>query len=90
MGVKTLQLFSNYKYNMINKFFNDATVFFLLLGCTTANFGLFSMGQPHLPNFNHCIIHFRHEGHLIGFEPEPSSSITSLQPTRPHVITLKN
>ena len=29
MGVKKLQLFFNYKYNMINKFFNDATVFFL-------------------------------------------------------------
>ena len=28
MGVKTLHLFSNNKYNMINKFFNDATVFF--------------------------------------------------------------
>ena len=28
MGVKTLQLFSNYKYNMINDFVNDATVFF--------------------------------------------------------------
>ena len=28
MGVKKLQLFFNYKYNVISKFFNDATVFF--------------------------------------------------------------
>ena len=31
MGVKKLQLFFNYKYNMINKFFNDVTVFFLTI-----------------------------------------------------------
>ena len=28
MGVKTLQLFSNYKYNIINKFSNDPKIFF--------------------------------------------------------------
>ena len=29
--VKKLQLFFNYKYNMINKFLNDVTVFFLTI-----------------------------------------------------------
>ena len=28
-----------------------------------ADFGLLSRGQPHSPDVNHCVIHFRPEGH---------------------------
>ena len=28
-----------------------------------ANFGPLSRGQPHSPDVNHCVLHFRPEGH---------------------------
>ena len=34
------------------------TVFYLLFGCPTANFGLLPGGQPLLPNVNHCVLAF--------------------------------
>ena len=37
--------------------------FKLLFGCPTANFGPLSRGQPHSPDVNHCVLHFRPEGH---------------------------
>ena len=64
--------------------FNFFFFFQLLFGCPTANFGPLSRGQPHSPDVNHCVLHFRPEGHweprsevgsvslaerLVGFEP---------------------
>ena len=40
-----------------------------------ANFGPLSRGQPHSPDFNHCILHIRPEGHW-----EPHSEVGSLKP----------
>ena len=40
-----------------------------------ANFGPLSRGQPHSPDVNHCILHFRPEGHR-----EPRSEVGSLSP----------
>ena len=41
-----------------------STVYFLklLFGCPTDNFGSLLRGQPHSPNVNHCLLHFRPEG----------------------------
>ena len=52
-------------------------VFFfkLLLGCPTANFGPLSRGQPHSSDVNHCVFHFRPEGHQ-----EPRSEVGFLSP----------
>ena len=56
----------------------------LLFGCPTAKFGPLSRGEPHSPDVNHCILHFRPKGYreprnevgslnlakrLVGFEP---------------------
>ena len=36
------------------------TIFYLLLGCFTDDFGLLSKGQTRSPNLNHCfVIDFR-------------------------------
>ena len=40
-----------------------------------ANFGPLSRGQPHSPDVNHCVLHFRPEGHR-----EPRSEVGSLSP----------
>ena len=49
--------------------------FYLLFGCPTANFGPLSRGQPHSPDVNHCVLHFRPEGHR-----EPRNEVGSLSP----------
>ena len=38
-----------------------------------ANFGPLSRGHPHPPNVNHCVLHFRPEGHR-----EPRNEVGSL------------
>ena len=58
-----------------------------------ANFGPLSRGQPHSPDVNHCVLHFRPEGHrephnkvgslspverLVGFEPQTSCNVRKL------------
>ena len=45
----------------------------MLFGCSTANFGPLSRGQPQSPDVNHCILHFRPEGHR-----EPRNKVGSL------------
>ena len=54
--------------------------FKLLLGCPTANFGPLSRGQPHSPDVNHCVFHFRSEGHQ-----EPRSEVGFLSPAE-HLV----
>ena len=45
-----------------------------------ANFGLLSKGQPHSPDVNHWVLHFRPEGHR-----EPHNEVGSLNPAIPLV-----
>ena len=61
-------------------------IFFkLLFACPKVNFGPLLRGQTHAPDVNHCVLHFRPEGHqepcnevgslssaehLVGIEPE--------------------
>ena len=49
----------------------------LLFGCPMANFGPLSRGQPHSPDVNHCVLHFRPEGHR-----EPRNEVGSLSPAK--------
>ena len=42
-----------------------------------ANFGLLSRVQPHSPDVNHCVLHFRPEGHW-----EPRGEVGSLSPAK--------
>ena len=42
-----------------------------------ANFGPLSRGQPHSPDVNHCVLHFRPEGHR-----EPRNEVGSLSPAK--------
>ena len=39
------------------------SVFFMLFGCPTTNFGSFSKGLPDSPNVNRCVTQFPPEGH---------------------------
>ena len=48
--------------------------------CPTANFGPLSRGQPHSPNVNHCLLHFRPKGHW-----EPRNKVGSLNPAK-HLV----
>ena len=72
------------KFQCYEKYFGVCFFLKLLFGCPMANFGPLSRGQPHSPDVNHCILHFRREGHreprnevgsqslaehLVGFEP---------------------
>ena len=41
----------------------DAASATWLSGFPTANSGQLLRGQPHSPDVNHCILHFRLEGH---------------------------
>ena len=67
----------------------------LLFGYRTANFGSLLRGQPHLPDVNHCVLHFRPEGYrescnevgslslakcLVGFEPGSLQFLLRLNP----------
>ena len=62
--------------NIFNNYFVNFFFFFkLLFGCPTANFGPLSRGQPHSPDVNHCVLHFRPEGHR-----EPRNEVGSLSP----------
>ena len=45
-----------------------------------ANFGPLSRGQPHSPDVNHCVLHFRPEGHR-----EPHNEVGSLSPAE-HLV----
>ena len=48
---------------------------FFLTAILLPHFGLLSRGQPHSPDVNHCVLHFRPEGHR-----EPRSEVGSLSP----------
>ena len=70
-----------------------------------AKFGPLSRGQPHSPDVNHCVLHFRPEGHrephsevgflsqaecLVGFEPGTFRFlIQHLKPLRSRIIFQK-
>ena len=51
-----------------------------IFGCSTANFGPLSRGQPHSPDVNHCVLHIRPEGHR-----EPRNEVGSLR-TAEHLV----
>ena len=56
----------------------------LLFGCPTANFRPLSRGQPHSPDVNHCVLHFRPEDH-----GEPRNEVGSLSPAS-HIFNQYN
>ena len=58
-------------------FISEGLFFQLVFGCPTANFGPLPRGQPHSPDLNHCILHFRPEGHR-----EPHIEVEFLSPAR--------
>ena len=62
-----LKIYSTLKMFLLN------WIFQLLFGCPTAIFGPLSRRQPHSPDVNWCVLHFRREGHR-----EPCSEVGSL------------
>ena len=75
--------------------YSTVYLFKLLFGCPTANFGSLLRGQSHSPDVDHCVLHFRPEGHreshngvaflslaecLVGFEPGNFQFLLRLKP----------
>ena len=67
----------------IRKTIQEKPFFFfkLLFGCPKAKFGLLLRGQPHSPDVNHCVLHFRPEDH---WEPRNEALRSNIKITKKH------